>query len=99
MFLQQAFGINPDGTSIMDQALLPERVKKYKSIKTINQYNHMDRCLTHNGDDKYLAAALDDDLKASRVYRFCKQHPQGYNYVKFFSIEKSDLWTDPPIRF
>jgi hypothetical protein len=36
MFLQRAFGINPDGTAV-DQAVLPGRLKKYKSIKTVDQ--------------------------------------------------------------
>jgi hypothetical protein len=65
IFLQQAFGINPDGMAIVDQALLPKCVKKYKSNKTIGQYNDMVRCLTHWGDDEYLAAAPEDDQEAS----------------------------------
>jgi len=65
MFLQGAFGINPDGMAIVDQALLPKCVKKYKSNKTIGQYNDMVRCLTHWGDDEYLAAAPEDDQEAS----------------------------------
>jgi hypothetical protein len=44
MFLQRAFGIKPDGTAV-DQALLPDRLKKYKSIKTVDQYNNMVQCL------------------------------------------------------
>ena len=31
MFLQCAFGINPDGTAV-DQAVLPNRLKKYKCV-------------------------------------------------------------------
>ncbi len=31
MFLQRAFGINPDGTAV-DQAVLPNRLKKYKCV-------------------------------------------------------------------
>jgi hypothetical protein len=46
MFLQRAFGINPDDTAV-DQAVLPNRLKKYKSVKTVEQYNDMVRCLTH----------------------------------------------------
>jgi hypothetical protein len=86
MFLQRVFSINPNGTAV-DQALLPNRVKKYKSIKSVDQYSSMVWCLTHWGDDEYLTAAPEDDLEASRIYRFCRQHPQGYNYVKYFSIE------------
>ncbi len=47
MFLQQAFDINPNGMAIMDKALLPDCVKKYKSVKTVSQYNDMVWCLTH----------------------------------------------------
>ncbi len=36
MFFQRALGINPDGTAV-DQAVLPNCLKKYKSIKTVNQ--------------------------------------------------------------
>jgi hypothetical protein len=88
MFLQHAFGINPDGTAV-DQALLPNHVQEYKSVKTVDQYNNMVRCLTHWGDDEYLAAAPEDNLEALRIYRFRRQHPQGYNYVKYFSIKET----------
>jgi hypothetical protein len=86
MFLQIVFGIKPNGTAV-DQALLPNCLKKYKSVKTVDQYNNMVRCLSHWGEDEYLAAAPEDDMEASRIYRFRRQHPQGYNYVKYFSIE------------
>jgi hypothetical protein len=72
-----------------DQALLPNHVKKYKSIKTVDQYNNIVLSLTHWGDDKYLAAAPEDNMEALRTYRFHREHPQGYNYVKYFSIEES----------
>jgi hypothetical protein len=88
MFLQRAFGINPDGTTV-DQAVLPNRLKRYKSVKTVEQYNDMVRCLTHWGEDEYLATAPEDDMEASRIYRFCRQHPQGYNYAKYFRIEET----------
>ncbi len=88
MFLQRAFGINPDGTAL-DQAVLPDRLKKYKSVKTVNQYNNMVLCLTHWGEDEYLAAAPEEDMEeASRIYRFRRQHPQEYNYAKYFYIEE-----------
>jgi hypothetical protein len=89
MFLQRAFGINPDGTAV-DQAVLPNCMKKYKSVKTIKQYNDMVRCLTYWGEDEYLATAPEDDMEASRIYRFCRQHPQGYNYAKYFRIEETE---------
>jgi hypothetical protein len=76
MFLQRAFGINPDGTAV-DQAVLPDCLKKYKSVKTVEQYNNMVRCLTYREEDEYLATAPEDDMEASRIYRFRRQHPQG----------------------
>jgi hypothetical protein len=59
MFLQRAFGINPNGMAV-DQAPLPNHIKKYKSVKIIDQYNNMVQCLTHWGDDEYLAAVPED---------------------------------------
>ncbi len=73
MFLQHAFGINPNGTAV-DQALLPDCGKKYKSVESFNQYSNMVRCLTHWGDDEYLAASPEDNLEALRIYRFHRQH-------------------------
>ncbi len=37
MFLARAFGINSDGTPIIDPSLLPEKLKTYKSVKSIEQ--------------------------------------------------------------
>jgi hypothetical protein len=95
MFLQHAFSIKPDGMAV-DQALLPNCLKKYKSVKTVDQYNNMVRCLSHWGEDEYLAAAPEDNTEASRIYRFRRQHPQGYNYVKYFSIEESKSLDESP---
>jgi hypothetical protein len=66
MFLQCAFGINPDGMAV-DQAVLPNHLKNYKSVKTAKQYNDMVRCLTHWGEDEYLATAPEEDMEASRI--------------------------------
>jgi hypothetical protein len=41
LFLQAAFGINPDGTVTTDQSLLPKHLKVYKSVKTVDQYNYI----------------------------------------------------------
>jgi hypothetical protein len=54
IFLQRAFGINPEGMAV-DQAVLHDRLKKYKSIRTVDQYNDMVLCLPHWGEDEYLA--------------------------------------------
>jgi hypothetical protein len=95
MFLQRAFGINPDGTAL-DQAVLPDCLKKYKSVKTVDQYNDMVLCLTHWGEDEYLAAVPEEDMEASRIYRFHRQHPQGYNYEKYFCIEETESLDGSP---
>jgi hypothetical protein len=50
MFLQRAFGINSDGMAV-DRAVLPNCLKKYKSVKTVDQYDNMVLCLTHWGED------------------------------------------------
>ncbi len=55
MFLQGAFGIKPNVTAVDDQALLSNCLKKYKSVKTVDQYNNMIQCLSHWGEDEYLA--------------------------------------------
>jgi hypothetical protein len=73
----------------VDQAVLLDCPKKYKSVKTINQYNNMVQCPNHWGEDEYLAAAPEEDMEALRIYRFCRQHLQGYNYAKFFCIEET----------
>jgi hypothetical protein len=98
MFLQRAFGINPDGTAV-DQAVLPDCLKKYKSVKTVDQYNNMVLCLTRWGKDEYLAAAPEEDMEALRIYRFRRQHPQGYHYAKFFRIEKTESLDGSPKKF
>ncbi len=95
MFLQRAFGINPNGMAV-DQTLLPNRLKKYKSVKTIDQCNNIVRCLSHWGEDEYLAAAPEDDMEASRICRLHRQHLQGYNYVKYFSMEESKFLDGSP---
>ncbi len=35
-------------------------------------------------------------MEASRIYNFRRQHPQGYNYVKCFSIEESQSLDESP---
>ncbi len=54
MFLARAFGINPDGTPIIDPSLLPERLKTYKFVKSVEQYNYIIEVLTNWGDDAVL---------------------------------------------
>jgi hypothetical protein len=47
MFLARAFGINPNGTAITDPSLLPEKLKTYKSIKSVEQYNYIIKVLSN----------------------------------------------------
>jgi hypothetical protein len=35
-------------------------------------------------------------MEASRIYRFFRQHPQGYNYVKYFYIEERESLDGSP---
>jgi hypothetical protein len=86
MFLRRAFGINPDGTPIANIG----PIKPYKSVKTVDQYNDIVRCLTHWGDDNFLAAAPENDSDAALIRRFRKSNRQGYNYSKHFDIEETE---------
>jgi hypothetical protein len=54
MFLGRAFGIDPDGTPITNPSLLPEKLKTYKSVKSVEQYNYIIEVLTNWGDDNVL---------------------------------------------
>ncbi len=54
MFLQRGFGINPDGTAITNGSLLPGKLKKYKSVKTVKQYDEILRVLNNWGDNTVL---------------------------------------------
>jgi hypothetical protein len=64
MFLQKAFGINTDGTPFQDEALVPPQEKKYKSVKTVQQYEDMILCLSFWGDDDFLQSAKEDNIEA-----------------------------------
>jgi hypothetical protein len=61
MFLQTAFGINPDGTPITDLSLCPDKLKKYNSVKSVEQYNNMINIITNWEDDAVLREASPDD--------------------------------------
>jgi hypothetical protein len=89
MFLARAFGINPDGMPIIDPSLLPEKLKTYKSVKSIEQYNYIIVVLTNWGDEAVLKAALPDDPDANACKNFRMENIQGYSYVKQFVIEEA----------
>ncbi len=77
MFLQHAFGINPDGTAITDASMLPGKLKKYKSVKTVEQYEDIIRVLTNWGDNAVLKNASSDDSEAAAFLKFRKSNSQG----------------------
>ncbi len=70
IFLQRAFGINPDGTAITNASMLPGKLKKYKSVKTVEQYKDIIRVLTNWGDDAFLKNASSDDSEAAAFLKF-----------------------------
>jgi hypothetical protein len=90
MFLARVFGINLDGTPIIDPSFLLERLKTYKSVKSVEQYNYIIEVLTNWGDDAILKEVTpgDPDTNACRNYR--KDNIQGYSYVKQFAIEEAE---------
>jgi hypothetical protein len=89
MFLARAFGINPDGTPIIDPSLLPEKLKTYKSVKSVEQCNYIIEVLTNWGDNAVLREATPDDPDANACRNYCKENIQGYSYVKQFAIEEA----------
>jgi hypothetical protein len=90
MFLACAFGINPDGTPIIDPSLLPEKLKTYKSVKSVKYYNYIIEVLTNWSDEAILKAALPDDPDANACRNFHKENIQRYSYVKQFVIEEAE---------
>jgi hypothetical protein len=89
MFLAHAFGINLDGTPITDPSLPPEKLKTYKSVKSVKQYNYIIKVLTNWGDDNVLKAASPEDPASNACRNFRKENIQGYSYAKQFQIEEA----------
>jgi hypothetical protein len=95
LFLQEAFGINPNGTPILKiEEFNNEPIKTYRAMKTVAQYNKIIRVLMYWGNGKFLASAKDNDPDASKIRRFCKANEKvGYNYDAHFKLlhtENSD---------
>jgi hypothetical protein len=90
MFLACAFGINPDGTAITDPSLLPEKLKTYKSVKSVEQYNYIIEVLTNWGDDAVLREVSPDDPDANACRNYRKKNIWGYSYVKLFVLEEAE---------
>ncbi len=90
MFLASAFGVNPDGTSIAP-SLLPQKLKRYKSIKSVAQYNYIIELLKNWGDDTFLKDALPTNPDANEFRIYHKENLQGYHtIVKQYVIEEAE---------
>jgi len=88
LFLQKAFGLNPDGTPIPNiEDFNDEPIKTYRFVKTVAQYNELVRVLTYWGDDKFLASKEEGDPEVAEIRRFCKANKaNGYNYDAHFKL-------------
>jgi len=95
MFLASAFGINPDGTPI-DPSLLPKKLKAFKSVKTVEQYNYIVEVLQNWGDDAFVKDAPPNDPKANKLRAYRKDNIQGYHYVKQYVIEVAECLDGSP---
>ena len=84
MFLERAFGIDPDGRTVV------ELKKEFKSVKTYEKYNDMIRVISNWGDNAFLKEASVDDPVANSFRKFRKSNPSGYNYVRDFKIEVAE---------
>jgi len=96
MLLQCAFGINPDGTVITNASTLPEKLKKYKNVKSVEQYNDMIHVITNWGDKAFLKEFSSDDPQASTIRKSRKSNTQGYNYIRDFEVEKAEIMDGSP---
>lgn len=88
IFLMTAFGINPDGTKITDRTLVPETIPRYRSVKTVEQYEEMIYILSNWGDDDELALLPRDDPEYIRIIKFRKKNnKKGYNYASEYRVD------------
>jgi hypothetical protein len=88
IFLMKAFGINPDGTKIVDPSLVPENIPSYRSVKSVEQYTEMVYILSNWGDDEMLALLPREDPELIRIHKFRKKYSRnGYNYASSYRVE------------
>jgi hypothetical protein len=85
IFLMKAFGINPDGTKILDPSLVPENIPSYRTVKSVEQYTEMVHILSSWGDDKKLATRHPEFLWTHKFRK--KNSKKGYNYTSSFRVE------------
>jgi hypothetical protein len=83
------FGINPNGTSIINLSLCPDKMKKYTFVKSVEQYNDMINIITNWGDDAVLREASPDDPEKATIIKFHGENLQGRNYIRFFKVEEA----------
>ncbi len=98
LFLQKAFGINPDGMPIpYIEEFNNEPIKTHRAVKTVAQYNEIVRLLMYWGNGKFLASAKDDDPDASKIRRFRKADEKvGYNYDAHYRLLHTENSDDTP---
>ena len=70
--------------------MFPGKLKKYKFVKTVEQYDDLIRVLTNWGDNAVLKEASSDDSEAAAVLKFRKSNPQENNYIRHFDVEKTE---------
>ncbi len=95
MFLQTAFGINPDGTPITDPSLCLDKLKKYNSVKSVEQYNKMINIITKRGDDAVLKGASPDDPAKATIMKFRRENPREATTSGFLRLRRPKLSTNP----
>ncbi len=71
-------------------SLLPHKLKRYKSVKSVAQYNYIIKVLKKWGDDAFLKDALPTDPDANEFRAYRKENYLGYNYVKQYVIEEAE---------
>jgi hypothetical protein len=89
MFLARVFAINLNGMPITDPSLLPEKLKVYKSVMSVEQYNYIIKVLTNWGHNNVFKAASPEDPNTNACRNFHKENIQGYSYTKQFQIEEA----------
>ena len=88
LFLENAFGLNVDGTSLGED-FMPK--KQFRSVKSVEQYNQMVRILSRWGDDEFVKNASAKCDAANDFRRFRRQNKTGYMYSKDFYVQDREL--------
>jgi hypothetical protein len=94
IFLVHAFSINPNGTAITDPSLLPEKLKTYKSVKFVEQYNFISKVLSNWGDDAILKEASPDDPNANACRNYHKENIQDTVTSSYLCWRRLKVLTD-----